>query len=278
MLDEPASNLHSRAQEQALQILVNMSENNSLIYSTHSPHMIHPKWLEGVHIVINDAIKPSDGLSSEDSPTNVRTTPYRNFVAESLDQESYFKPILDCLEYRPSRLELVPKLIVVEGKGDFYCYSYFFTKQFIGEFDFRIYPSTGSTSSHFAVSMYLGWNRDFIVLLDSDHGGTSAKEKLLRKLGLVAEPFVYTLADVCETFNSYTLEDLIKEDVHKSIEVIGIEGNMSIKTKIARSFELLYATDHEFDFSDLVIARMRKVGDWLQNKLNQMEGRIVDVQ
>ena len=49
---------------------------------------------------------------------------YRQFVASYPDQTTYFQPILDVLDYRPSALENIPDVVMVEGKNDFYTLKY----------------------------------------------------------------------------------------------------------------------------------------------------------
>ena len=56
LLDEPASNLHQRSQQKLLQSLERIVSDCKLIYSTHSHHLINPKWLAGAYIVRNKAI------------------------------------------------------------------------------------------------------------------------------------------------------------------------------------------------------------------------------
>ena len=66
LLDEPASNLHPSSQHKLLHSLENVVSDCKLIYSTHSHHLINPKWLTGTYIVKNKAI---DYNNAEDSTT-----------------------------------------------------------------------------------------------------------------------------------------------------------------------------------------------------------------
>jgi len=99
LLDEPASNLHARAQEE---LLVNIGSlagsDNVVIYSTHSHYLINPKWLDSSFIVSNgDA--PPNGVEEEfahSSATNIKATKYRTFVGKHPKQRSYFLPVLGC--------------------------------------------------------------------------------------------------------------------------------------------------------------------------------------
>ena len=60
LLDEPASNLHSTAQKRLLETFERFVGDEykplKLLYTTHSHHMINPKWLEGAFVVKNEAV------------------------------------------------------------------------------------------------------------------------------------------------------------------------------------------------------------------------------
>lgn len=52
VFDEPAANLHSRAQIELLTYFEKMiGSGDKIIYSTHSHHMVDPRWLSGAYIV-----------------------------------------------------------------------------------------------------------------------------------------------------------------------------------------------------------------------------------
>ena len=55
LLDEPASNLHSSAQELILKSFEKTTKDgNKIIYSTHSQYLINPNWLENSFICRNE--------------------------------------------------------------------------------------------------------------------------------------------------------------------------------------------------------------------------------
>lgn len=57
LFDEPASNLHSRAQAKLLESFLNITgDRNYIVYSTHSHFMINPLWLEKAYIVQNQNV------------------------------------------------------------------------------------------------------------------------------------------------------------------------------------------------------------------------------
>jgi len=126
LLDEPASNLHSSAQTQLLESFEKFTGNCSIIYTTHSQHMINPNWLENTFVVKNEGLEYSsndDGYSAR--KTTITLHKYRTFAAQHPEQATYFQPVLDVLDYRPSKLENVPNVVMIEGKNDFYALKYF---------------------------------------------------------------------------------------------------------------------------------------------------------
>ena len=116
LLDEPASNLHQRSQKKLLQSLERIVSDCKLIYSTHSHHLINPKWLAGAYIVRNKAIDYDNPEGADTTETDINAILYKNFVAEHPNEEDHFKPILDALEYTPSNLEVLPATILPKAK------------------------------------------------------------------------------------------------------------------------------------------------------------------
>ena len=97
LFDEPASNLHSKAQTKLLDSLkVIAGGKNDIIYSTHSHHLINPLWLETASVVTNGP--PNDGGSLDADvgvqDTDIRVQLYRTFVGENAEKSHYFQPIL----------------------------------------------------------------------------------------------------------------------------------------------------------------------------------------
>ena len=123
LFDEPASNLHLRAQAQLLRSFTKMINegHGKIIYSTHSHYMIDPKWLENTYIVSNRGMHDTDESMYEYSSrgTDIEILRYREFTSIYPGKESYFQPILNALEYAPSKLEFASDSIFVEGKTTF---------------------------------------------------------------------------------------------------------------------------------------------------------------
>lgn len=124
LFDEPASNLHAKAQLQLLKGFPNITGvNASVIYSTHSLYLIEPRYLENAYIVENGALD----LEKEDSDsefaereTDIKCIKYRTFVGQNPDRGSYFQPVIDRLNAVHAPVMLPDDVIIVEGKTDFY--------------------------------------------------------------------------------------------------------------------------------------------------------------
>ena len=259
LFDEPASNLHSKAQEQLLQSFATISAGeNMTIYSTHSHYMIEPRWLEDTFIVSNEAVdperSPNDEVNTDRSETIVHVQRYRDFVGQRPDKMSYFQPILDKLDYAPSLLNPNQKVVMVEGKNDFYMLSYFREIIFKGEHDYRFIPSSGANDIGPLISLYLGWGRDFIVLLDDDREGTAAAKRY-RDEWYLADDRVKTLGQLVPALKGRTLEAVLADGTRQLISAPDLNPS---KKQIARFFQELLAQRRlvNLDESTLKSAKM----------------------
>ena len=124
LLDEPASNLHSTAQKKLLTTFQNLVSNCRLIYTTHSHHLINPKWLSNAYIIKNKALDYNKEFDYNSDETEIEAILYKQFIVNHPEQKTYFQPILYAMEYSPSLLEEVPNIVLVEGKNDFYTFRY----------------------------------------------------------------------------------------------------------------------------------------------------------
>ena len=208
LFDEPASNLHPKAQQQLLHSFEMIANGGaSIIYSTHSHHLIEPRWLERAYIVENLALNYDD--LAEDAQyvaknTNIVAHRYRAFAGQYPNRTTYFQPILDALDYRPSMIEAIPRAVLVEGKNDYYVVSAMWGKN-----DPPIVPGTGAGALDAAISLFLDWARPFVILLDDDKEGRSARERYRRDWNL-AESMVVTYGDLDPALTGARLESLFE--------------------------------------------------------------------
>ncbi len=216
LLDEPASNLHSTAQKKLLETFERFVDDKDkplkLLYTTHSHYMINPKWLEGAFVVKNEAVNYSDPFGNS-LLSNITAIPYKTFVASHPDQQDYYQPVLDALEYQPGLLEKVPNIIVTEGKNDYY------TLRYINEIvlqskynNINLMPGAGCNKNSTVIQLYLAWDKDFLVLLDGDKAGEKAKDEYLKLFGELIKERIKMYHDFVPSIGNHMMEDIFSEE------------------------------------------------------------------
>jgi predicted ATP-dependent endonuclease of OLD family len=271
LLDEPASNLHPSAQSQLLESFGRFPETCSIIYTTHSHHMINPDWLEGAYVVRNEGLdyESEDTYNARD--TVITLERYRKFAAEHPNQTTYFQPVLDVLDYSPSKLEAVKSVVLIEGKNDFYTLKYMleiiFARQ---QLSFGLVPGTGSGSLDNIVRLYLGWGRDFIILLDSDRAGVDQKNRYEEIFGPIVQDKTFLLNDIDGGWKKIELENLVaqadKELIQQTIYPDAVRYN---KTHFNRAIQELYLTKKALPLSAVTISAFKAIIDFCDKKLRR---------
>lgn len=242
LLDEPASNLHSTAQQQLLESFKKLAETCHIVYTTHSHHLINPNWLEGAFVVKNEGLEYEVGAYDfTQRKTSITATRYREFVARHPTQRTYFQPILDVLDWAPSRLELVPDAIFVEGKNDFYAMTYL-AKCVGNSQTMKFLPAQGSGSAEPLIALYVGWGRNFVVLLDGDAEGERQKARYTRIFGDWIQSRVFTLGDLDANWRGRELEEILSRNDRVRIgKACGEQGDPG-KQKLNRCIQELLAS------------------------------------
>ena len=248
LLDEPASNLHSSAQEKLLSNFQKMvsdeQKSNLIIYTTHNQYLINPKWLFDTYIVKNEAIT-DEGGEDYTKPTNITLEKYSSFVGNHPDKKNHFQPVLDAIDYRPSELEMVDDVIMVEGKNDFYTLKYI-AEHYSGNGKYKnlkILPGVGATQLSVPIQLYLAWGRNFVIFLDADPKGREAKERYIKEFGEGIVDKIYLLSDIDSKFSG-ALEKLF--DKKEKMRIIKSEypnEKRYKKDKFNQAIEILYATN-----------------------------------
>lgn len=215
LLDEPASNLHPTAQKRLLDTFERFVKDETrplkLLYTTHSHHMINPKWLEGAYVVKNEAVDYSEPFGDR-KVTNITAVPYKRFVADYPDQQDYFQPILDTLEYQPGLLEKVPNIIITEGKNDYYTLRYINEVLLKNKYKkIHLLPGAGCDKNHSIIQLYMGWNKSFMVLLDADKAGKKAAKEYVSTFGNIILPNIKTYEDFVPEIGAVAMEDIFTE-------------------------------------------------------------------
>jgi predicted ATP-dependent endonuclease of OLD family len=220
LFDEPASNLHAKAQEKLLDSFREVTlPPNRLIYSTHSPYMIDPIWLDDAYVIENSMISgelTEIGEMSVSEESDIVALKYKSYVDKFPDRVNHFQPVLDRLEVKPSIGEISEKSLLVEGKSDYAILRGLLEGKATG---FKIIPAHGATTLGSLVGLLRGWSWDFSVMLDSDREGRDAATKYAALFGLEHE--LIQLKDIggslVEIENLLSEKD--KEKISKSLNV-----------------------------------------------------------
>lgn len=276
LFDEPASNLHPSAQQELLKSLAELSRKAPILYTTHSHHLIDPSRLESTLIVRNTAVDYTAGLSgSEAGVTNVTVTPYRKFANDNPSEVSYFQPILDVLDYRPSKLELVSPVLMTEGKCDFYVLVYL-SRALGSEFESRVsfLPGTGSGTLDAPIQLYLGWARPFLVMLDSDAAGRVGRDRYLKIFGPIMEERVSTLSQLGGDSDLKAIESLISTEDRLLIqEGLNGTGKKFNKKKFHHSIQTGVATNRFIELGEETQASFLALIAEVHDRLKEQNGR-----
>lgn len=274
LFDEPASNLHSSAQETLLQSLETLSSSASIIYTTHSQHLINPLWLGSTFVVSNEGLDVAKISSQRSSFTNIKVEGYSSFANRNPSRSHYFQPVLDVLQYQPSKLELVPEVVMTEGKSDYYVLRYaqevLLASSSRGALHFL--PGTGSGSLDLPIQLYSAWARNFLVLLDSDVSGKGARDRYLQKFGSALEGRVTTLGD--EVVEAKALESLFSPKDRLTLEkLVSPEQKQSTKKGFARGVEHALATRTVIELDDRTRKNLGDLLDGLRSRMESVRGQ-----
>jgi AAA ATPase domain len=210
VFDEPAANLHAKAQAELLKSFSRIvDDGNRVVYSTHSHHMIEPTWLSGSYIVENTAIDhdSGDNFGLTTKPTNVNATNYRKFVSQNESRISYFQPVLEKLQYVAPQIVGSPPFVIVEGITDYQVMRLVQRLRYPQAL-FALLPGTGAGASGSLISLLLGRGEKFVVLLDDDVEGRKEALRYKNEWHL-SNDTVVTLKDLIPDFPNKKLESMI---------------------------------------------------------------------
>lgn len=265
LLDEPASNLHSTAQQKLLKTFSNLVSGCKLIYTTHSHHLINPMWLSGAYVVRNTALDYNKEFAFDSSKTQVEAKIYKQFVTEHPEQRTYFQPILDALEHQPGLLEEVPNIILTEGKFDFYTFRYVNEVLLEGKYeDLSFYPGNSADRNSQTIAMYLAWGRDFTLLLDGDDAGVKAKARYIKEFGAAVDPYIITLQEIDASFTGAP-EDLFTEDERLAItQDFDPTSTAYNKSKFNTALQQKFVDQEHKELDSQTLARFEKILGFLK--------------
>jgi hypothetical protein len=224
LFDEPAANLHAKAQVQLMDSIARIVEGgNKVIYSTHSPHMINPAWLSDAFIVENKSVNieiDEDLYGLDVRPNDIRAVSYGEFVSLYPDKTTYFQPVWEKLLYEVPPIIGGGPFLCFEGISDFH-FLYYVMRQQGKTYNFSLVPGVGAGGFKNALPSLYGSGAKFVLLLDDDKQGKLEKLRYIDD-GILAAEQVFTLSDVSSNFSGKRLEDLLSEG---SLELVKARFN-----------------------------------------------------
>lgn len=265
LLDEPAANLHPKAQLKVLESFSKITnESKSIIYSTHSHYLINPAFLEDSYIAVNKSnFGNEDDLFYEPGKTEIEAIKYKTFVGSHPNKQSYFQPVLDALHIPFAPITAGSKAIITEGKSDFYTLKYF-QKTLNKISDINIYPADGSGGISTLISIFMAWGIEFLIILDSDDAGKKEKNRYIEKYHLSDNHFI-TLQEIEGKHDNCGLEKLLCDDVKNNV-VTG-KTSKSKKNDYWNSFYNLLISGQKINFPDTDLI-FQKLFDLVEKKIS----------
>lgn len=240
LLDEPGANLHSKAQADVLKLINKLSKDISIVYSTHSPHMIEYAKLFRVHAVQRDG-------DQEDSPTVV-------IDAHSLGTASSdtLSPVLTAMGVDLSNQQVIRKInnVILEEMSGFYYFKAFWKLTNCTQ-EAHFIAATGANKVEALANMFLGWGLGFVVAVDDDQQGRVVYNQLKRemfgddesltKANIVKLPDCPGIEDAFSTadFKRFILKDENATIGGKTTEYLKSAG----RSKPVMAFQFLLAVD-----------------------------------
>lgn len=276
LFDEPASNLHPSAQAQLLDSFDKLSKKCRIIYTTHSHHLINPEWLESAFVVKNDGLQyDHNELNYNANKTDINVTRYREFAVKHPNQTDYYRPILDVLDYAPSKLEYAPTVVMAEGKNDYYALNYIQLLNKSQKEKLNILPGTSSGNLEPVIRLYIAWGRQFIILLDSDEEGIKQKNRYQNLFETTLSNRVFTLSDIKESWKNHEMESLFTDEDKIAIQRLNYPNDSRFhKKNFNRSLQELIIKKTKLQLSENTLENFSLVFSFLKDKLKTNEENI----
>ncbi|WPO43646.1 ATP-dependent nuclease [Tardiphaga sp. 42S5] len=256
LLDEPGANLHSKAQADVLSLINKLKNDQQIIYSTHSPHMIEYDKLYRVLAVQREGL-------DDDTPTVVMHA--HKLGGASRDTLS---PLLTAMGADFSQQNVIKKrnnVILEEMSGFYYLKSFW---KITGEKqEAHFIAATGANNVEALASMFIGWGLDFIIAVDDDPTGRSVFNGIKRRI--FADDEILSRSRMIK-ISGKGIEDIFSTDDFKSL-VLGepelayecenshyVKENQISKTMLAYQFWLRVSAEKE---------KLRKMSSETQNNI-----------
>lgn len=178
LIDEPASNLHSSAQQNMVEDFKKLVEDTSVIYTTHSRYLISVDNISNTYIVKRDG-----GITT--------CQPWGEYVRGRMVDTTYFQPLLDAINVVPNSFDIPwDRAVLTEGPSDTNVLATMYEAIEGRVPDFVVYPGTAAKNLGTLIALNIGWGARFKILLDGDDEGDEAEARYRDGFNLTDEHIV----------------------------------------------------------------------------------------
>ena len=203
LIDEPGLYLHAKAQKDVLKVLKKISKEGQVIFSTHSPYLIDARRLDRIRLILK-----------EDNGTRIE-----NKIHKGADNET-LTPIITAIGLDLTQQFSITgkRNVLLEGISDYYFLRAL--KEYLPESEadqVNLIPCVGASKIPQIASLLIGWDLEFLTVLDNDREGKRIARELSEKLSIDESKIIFvsnrddfSIEDLFshDDFNTFVLEDI----------------------------------------------------------------------
>jgi predicted ATP-dependent endonuclease of OLD family len=210
VIDEPGAHLHARAQKEILKVLeTRIAPESQVIFSTHSSYLIDPARLDRVRVVM-------------------KNTQTGSLIANRIDpnfDEDSLTPVSTALgtDLSHNLPEFGKRNIITLSMADFYYIKAWKERSRKPKWaGIQLIPCVDQQQLFLLVSMMLGQDREFQIILNRDAKSLGLAENLKENFGLTDSGLIFT-TDLLDS----AMEDLFSYEDFNNI-ILGQEKNPDV--------------------------------------------------
>jgi predicted ATP-dependent endonuclease of OLD family len=226
LLDEPGLSLHPMAQIDLINFFNSLSKENQLIYTTHSPFLVSPNNLSGVHAMYIG--EKGESVVSPDLRSNKKIAeksiyPIHAAIGITVSETMLYgcQPVLVEGVSDQIYLQLIKKYILSQGK-------------YVNDKEIVFIPTGGVKGMSPVIKILAGRENELpFVILDSDKPGLEKQKQLANGMYSDAKEKILSISTFIGD-GEYEIEDLMPDE------------------ELARAFSRLYrrvSSDEDFDYT-----------------------------
>ena len=254
LLDEPGSYLHSSAQAKLCEKLASLSQNNVVIYCTHSHYLLDPDKIPLSYIKI--AQKSGDG--------SVKLVSLPEYKDDQKDKRLAIQPIIDALKIKPFITDFnFEFLCIVEGIYDYYIFEMFQGE----EHNLKFLPAVNADSVKYFISIAIAWRVKYVAMWDNDTEGKKEFTKAQGFFGDQESKKFLLLPSENPRKKSFILQDLFAGGDLKMIkQELGLPTNAAFEKTIL----MLYFSDKRKEIVDKISDETKQAVAHVYSKINEL--------